>query len=330
MALSTAERQRRYRERAKASTARVSFSISIDAATALDALASQTGTTKRNALEAAILSARPEPALPRNPEHQRLFSIPTPAPSTERALVSAPLPDPEAITGDRELDAVLWLGHVIKTAVEPAVLDRAAEAASQITTPAKEIEQRYADWLQRQPGAHPFQIAFAVVGAGDLEKQIERARERISVYREGLALFGSHEAAMMPTPAEQMILDTIAPLPDGEHWNWTPDELARLFARSINPASLTEVVNELRYWSWLGHLRWKMAETHGDYSDDSAEIDARRWWAESLLTTMLPQTRTEAGAVVDAIKAGLIDIGSTDDGQRRAGVYEHLLGWLLI
>lgn len=246
MPLSNAERQRRHRERAKASTTRISFSISTDAATALDALAEQTGTTKRNALEAAILRARP--ALPhnQNPEHQRLFQIPEPVTSASTDLVAPTLPEPQTVTvtGDREVDACLWLASVCKTATDPAVLDRAAEAASRITTPAKEIEDRYANWLRNQTDGHPMQIAFAVIGAGDLKRQIEAARERIIVYREGLAVFGSYRAAMQDTPAEQMILHTIGPLPDGHEWDWKPHERDRLFERSVNPVSLTEVCDE--------------------------------------------------------------------------------------
>lgn len=69
-----------------------------------------------------------------------------------------------------------------------------------------------------------------------------------------------------------------------------------------------------------------MAQTEGEIEgDDPDEISARRWFVEGLLTTIPPHDTAEVAHVIDAVKGGLIDIGSVDDGGRHAEVFEHLL-----
>ncbi|MCK7578823.1 MAG: hypothetical protein MZV65_25910 [Chromatiales bacterium] len=53
---------------------------------------------------------------PGNPEHRRLFAIPQAKPSDSTALVAPTLPEPRTVTGDREVDAMLWLKEVRQTA----------------------------------------------------------------------------------------------------------------------------------------------------------------------------------------------------------------------
>lgn len=298
-ALSGAERQRRYR-------ARLSVTDSI-------------GDDKS---PIPIFVTRDEKS--GNPEHQTLFVIPQ-CTSECTALMVRTLPQAETITGDRELDAVIWLGTVCKTATDPAALDQAVEAASRIKTPAKELEARYSAWLSRQPGSHPFAVALGSIGIADIAHKAERARERITRYLEGMAAFGSLAAALEPTPAEAMVLRTVR-LPD--NWNgWstlTPDA----FAAGVNPATLTEAVSEIRYWQWLYRVRDAMSRTEhpGGYgSEPRAECSAREQFAESLLLVIAPRDRTEAIGVADALRDGLIDIGSVDDGERRAAVLDRLL-----
>ena len=75
-----------------------------------------------------------------NPEHRRLFAIPTAKPSCSTALAAPSLPEARVITGDREVDAMLWLKEVCQTARDVAIVDKALEAAAKIKTPAKAIE----------------------------------------------------------------------------------------------------------------------------------------------------------------------------------------------
>ncbi len=300
-ALTGAERQRRYREQQRA---RIIVTDSIgDDKSPISVTDSSNG----------------------NPEHQALFAIPQGDPSESTALAVRTLPKAETITGDRELDAVLWLGTVCKTATDPAALDQAVEAASRIKTPAKALEDRYSAWLARQPGAHPFSVALGSIGVADIADKAERARARITGYLAGMASFGSLAAALEPTPAEAMVLRTIR-LPD--NWNGHSSLTPDAFADGVNPATLTEAVSEIRYWQWLYRTRDAMTRTEypgGDGSDSSAECSAREQFAEGLLLVIEPRSRTEALLVADALLDGLVDIGSVDDGERRAAVLDHLL-----
>lgn len=61
------------------------------------------------------------------------------------------------------------------------------------------------------------------------------------------------------------------------------------------------------------------------YDDEDPLEDARRWYVEALLTTIAPADMQEIMHVMEAVKGGVIDIGSVDDGVRHAEVYEHLL-----
>lgn len=54
-------------------------------------------------------------------------------------------------------------------------------------------------------------------------------------------------------------------------------------------------------------------------------VSARREYVEGLLTVLAPVDRQEAIHLADALKAGLVDIGSVDDGTRRAEILDHLL-----
>lgn len=298
-ALSGAERQRRYMARLKA------------------------GVTDGNTARTGV-SVTDEKG---NPEHRRLFAIPTPKPSDSTALVVPQLPEARTVTGDREVDALLWLRDLCKHAREVSVLDRALEAASRITTPMEELERRYTDWLQRQPGAHPLAVALSRIG--EIEGHVAKARQRIRLHAEGLAIFGSYEAAMSDTAPERMLAETAVLPEDFDGWSRPGmDALAAIFARSVNPATLAECAAELRYWDWLYRIRARMTETeHPDayVGGDAPTVVARREYVEGLLTVLAPVDRQEAIHLADALKAGLVDIGSVDDGTRRAEILEHLL-----
>lgn len=304
-ALSGAERQRRYQARLKAGQMALNF-VTDGKSTGPDAFFVTDG----------------------NPEHQALFAIPTPQPSASTALAVRVLPEQRRVTGDLETDAFIWLREVCKTATDLSTLDVALEAAQRIQTPAKQIEDRYADWLRRQPGANVFS-AMSAFDVADIERHAKSARERITINAEGMAVFGSYEGAMRDTPAEQMLERLAGPLPDFHPLQFLKQgELAEIFADTVNPESLTEAVAEIRYWNWLSQIRWKMSATAhpGSYSPDpSALVDARTQFAEGLLQVLAPVDLAEAVYLADQLKAGLIDIGSVDDGERRAEILDHLL-----
>ena len=264
---------------------------------------------------------------PGNPKHQRLFARPKAPASASTALAVPELPKAQTVTGDREVDALLWLREVCKHARDVHVLDLALQAAAKIQTPHKELEDRYTDWLKRQPGLHPLQVALSTLG--EIDKHVQGARERIRINAEGLTAFGSLDAALEPSAPEQM-LERTARLPDDyEVWiRLDPEQLTAIFARSVNPATLTECATELSYWSWLYEIRAEMLRTEhpGSYPpDDLPVVSARREYVEGLLAVLAPLDRLEAIWLADRLKDGLVGIGSVDDGGRQAQILDHLL-----
>ena len=266
---------------------------------------------------------------PENLEHQRLFTIPQGQPSTSTALMARTLPPEEDITGDREVDAVLWLGKLCATTNDLAALDQALEAAERIKTPADELEKRYSDWLARQPGANPFSVVFQSVRMADIKGKVADARERILVNAEGLSIFGSYTNAMALTPAEMMLEDSAGKWPEeGYCWEWSMEQMDALWKRSVNPASLTECVSELRYWQWLYRIRKYMHQTEypNAFAPDLGDlIYSREHYIEKLLCIIPPFDHQERLFVADAINDGLIDKGTVYDGREQAVVLNHLL-----
>ena len=77
-----------------------------------------------------------------NTRHRAMFTLPPLQSSGETLPAVQELPPQEVVTGDKEIDALLWLRLVIETG-EPARIAQAKEAAGRITTPPGELEQRY-------------------------------------------------------------------------------------------------------------------------------------------------------------------------------------------
>ncbi|CRI63747.1 conserved hypothetical protein [Thiocapsa sp. KS1] len=260
-----------------------------------------------------------------NPEHQRLFSIPSPQTSASRELsVASILPEAEAVTGDRQVDAMLWLARVCKTATDLATLGKAVEAAKRIKADPEKLRDRYQQWLIKQ-GAGAFQTVFATMSLGDIDAKAEAARERIATNAEGIAIFGSFETAMEPTEAERMILETAGPMPPGYGYEWPAEAFAGIFARSVNPWTLSDVLAERAYFDWLYKTRKAMFATANpdDYmGDDDAPIEARRYWMMSLLTTIEPVDDAERTVVAQAAVAK----GFSDFSKDTIAVLAHLCG----
>src|SRR5690606_34648933 len=100
--------------------------------------------------------------------------------SAETLPAPVELPPQQAITGDKELDAILWLRQVVDTG-QPALIDLAREAVKRIKTPAKDLEKRYAQYLMATSG-NSLAAAFGSFNFADIEgmasETIERERRR--------------------------------------------------------------------------------------------------------------------------------------------------------
>lgn len=101
-----------------------------------------------------------------NPALRALFSLPPIQLSSGTELVVPELPPQANVTGDKEIDAVLWLREVIKSG-QPALIEKAMRAAQRIKTPLKELADRYMKHLvSKNPG--DWTVAFTTIGFEDL------------------------------------------------------------------------------------------------------------------------------------------------------------------
>lgn len=90
-----------------------------------------------------------------NVAHRALFSLP-PMRHTSQTLPAVPeLPPQQRVTGDKEVDAVLWLRQVIGTG-QAALIEKAMQGAKKIKTPLDQLEKRYTQILASANPGNPF------------------------------------------------------------------------------------------------------------------------------------------------------------------------------
>ena len=227
------------------------------------------------------------------------FPLPEPVASacTDLQPPVAP-PQPVAVTGDSDLDAVLWLRQVVQTG-DAALIDKAMQAAERIKTPAKELEQRYGDYLMRASGGNTMRAVFGSIGFANLKGLAERVLDKQRRRREALARFGSEQAVFAENVQERFCVDALALVPVATK-GWREYDQAQANAAfgqhpDMAPHTLADCLYELDFWDDLYRLR------HGwdNAGDDLPEVNARRHYIEAhCMATIRPKTRDEAKAVL--------------------------------
>lgn len=251
-----------------------------------------------------------------NAQQRARFSLP-PIKASAETLPSVPeLPPQQAITGDTEVDALLWLREVINTG-QAALIERAMEAAKRIKTPLAELAKRYRDHLTAtQPGN-----LFAALSSFDLEnlealaaRAIERQRLRI----EGAARFG--DALLADTDAEVFCIEVLRGLEADRMGFFDKGEVAERFnARpDLLPHTLADCLHELDYWRRLYWLR-NAVDIYA--SDGAPEGNARERFVFGLLALIRPRDKAEALAVLRY----LLDQQRKDDSETDA-ILANLIG----
>ncbi|WP_435608063.1 hypothetical protein [Pseudomonas knackmussii] len=228
-----------------------------------------------------------------NSKHRELFSLP-PIRESEETLPSVPeVPPQENITGDREVDAVLWLRKVIATG-EASLISTALEAAKKIEVPLKELEVRYGKYLMESSAGNVL-AGLGSIGFADLEDLATRSIERKRLQVEAFARFG--DALWQDTPAEVFCIEALAGLKPSRGWP-VYDEMAvaeRFKARpELMPHTLADCLRELSYWDRLYNLRWAVDRDCGDL----AEVESRSGFVFALMAEIRPRDRAEAKAVL--------------------------------
>lgn len=198
----------------------------------------------------------------------------------------------QGVTGDKEVDAVLWLHSVIKTG-QTAMIELAMQAAKKIKTPLDVLEKRYRDYLAR---AHPGNLfaAMSSFGFGDLEAMAKRSIKEHTLRLEAFARF---DDPLADTAPDLFCLETLCGLePTGQFGDFDKREVAERFkARpDLMPNTLADCLYELDYWHQLYMLRNAVDR---DASDGPAESTAREWFVFGLLAQIRPRSKAEALAV---------------------------------
>jgi len=229
-----------------------------------------------------------------------LFTLPPIPASASTAVTAVEAPRPEVITGDQEVDAVLWLQRIVATG-DKALIDKAMEAVKRITTPMKTLADRYSAHLIAA-GHHTMQVAFASIGFGDLEDQAKRAVEKAARRHEALARFGTIEALAADTPVEAICIQLCKRV--RKYRNGFIDEAAaqkRLLTRpELVPATISDCLLALRYWDDIYRLR---NATIDGYGDACQECTAHEWLCFGMLAKLPPKSGAEAIAVYDYLEA---------------------------
>jgi hypothetical protein len=228
-----------------------------------------------------------------NPKHRELFTLPPIKASAGTDLAVPELPPQEAVTGDKEVDALLWLRSVIKTG-QAAHIEKAMLAAERIKTPLDDLEKRYTKiMIAKHPGS--LSAAFASIGFADLKGLARRSVEDACKRQEAHSRFGDNLFA--DTPAERFCADALAGLDRGDSWTFDAAEVDARFAECADllPHTLSDCLHELAYWSDLYWLRAAVSDC--GTGDPSPEAGARADFAFRSLARIRARTKDEAIAV---------------------------------
>lgn len=224
---------------------------------------------------------------------RKLFALPPVKQSNETLPSVAFMPKQKAVTGDTEIDAMLWLQEVVMTG-QANLINKAMEAARRITTPVKDLQDRYMKHLVSTNPSNSIRNIFDVINFGELENLGKRAVKKHLLRNEATARFGN--SLFDDTPAEAWCAEVVKEVVSGEKIITLPDDVCRkLFSEQTEylPHTLNDCLYELRYWSELYWLR----DSHG-CGDNSLQANARDSFIFWSLSKIRPRNKGEAIAVL--------------------------------
>jgi hypothetical protein len=240
-----------------------------------------------------------------NEAFRAFFTLPPIQESGSTALTVPETPAPKHQTGDREVDAVLWLQDCVRTGHE-TLIEKALETVKKIKTPMKDLGQRYSDYLMREHGS-ALMAGFGSIGFGDLESQAKGAIARKQKQQAALSRFGTVEALFHDTPAEAACKKALHGLKRSKDlvYPYDVEKATVRFAKKpdLQPHTLADCIYGMTYWSELYRLRSPFdgcgdgpayAQAHGDY-------------CFAMLAKIAPRSKEEALAVLDYLEENVAD-----------------------
>lgn len=235
-----------------------------------------------------------------NQKLRELFTLPPIQESASTALATPIVPKQEVVTGDHEVDAVLWLQSLVKTG-NPVMIEKALELAGRIATPMKTLEQRYSKFLARTYPGNVFAVLFATMDFGDLQKIGQRAVEKASRRHEALSRFGSIDAIFDDTPAEKACKKALRGLKRKDFMGYDDAQVAERFAKhpALAPATIDDCLYAREFWN---RLYWMREAVSDGYGDSSEQGHAHDWYCRDMLGHVAPRNAAEAIAALDHLE----------------------------
>jgi hypothetical protein len=226
-----------------------------------------------------------------NPVHRAMFSLPAIQVSTETLPATVDLPEQRNITGDREIDVVLWLRDVIGTG-QAALIEKAMLARKRIVSTMEVLEKKYQEFLIRTNPGNPF-AALSSFGFADLNVHAKRSIQRATLCAEARSRFG--DTLFAETDAEIFCVDALHGVPCeliGTDKLTVADRFRRYPA--LMPQTLSDCLHELRYWRDLYFLRNAVE----GYGDPVIQATMRDGFTLDLMAEIRPRSKDEAIAVI--------------------------------
>lgn len=227
-----------------------------------------------------------------------LCSMPAARPSTSTALAVPELPARESVTGDDEVDAVLWLQKVVSTG-QPPLIAKALEAAKLITTPMKVLGNRYAQYLLRKHPGNTMAAAFGSMNFGELEKAAETAVAREQRRHAALSQFGTVEEILAKTPAEVACEKALRGVKKSKTFPVYDDKADGRFLKveALTPHTLADCLHVQVYADQIYRLRNDACA--GDAGDHWPAFQAYDDFAFRMMQRIAPCSAAEALAVLE-------------------------------
>ncbi|MEI8168831.1 MAG: hypothetical protein WCG50_04090 [Rhodoferax sp.] len=229
---------------------------------------------------------------------RELFTLPPIQASESRSLAVPQLPPQNTVTGDHELDALLWLREVIKTG-HVSLVEKAMLGAKQIKTPLLELEKRYTNHLVSQDPGN-WVAALRSINFADLDGLARSSIKKLTRQTEATARFGNDLFAN--TPAEKFCIDALSTIGGvNRPWKLSEAEVDECFRSQseLTPHTLSDCLFELAYWRELSSLRYAAC----DCDDSGPESSARQDYVFRCLASIRPRTIEEAIAVFHYLAA---------------------------
>lgn len=224
-----------------------------------------------------------------NERLRAMCSLPPIRVSAETLPAAPTLPQQQKVTGDGEIDAVLWLRECISTG-QAVMIDLAMQQVKKIKTPLGELEERYRKLVVRANPGNLF-AAMNTFGFADLEMLAEKSKKKAALRHEAYSRFG--DRVFEPTAAEQYCIDTLNGV-GLDRYGFIDDEAAAERFRAdpdMLPNTLADCLHEMRYWDELSSLRYAFGTTDGD---PPQEVSARRSFLFSCMATIRPRSKDES------------------------------------